>query len=600
MIIPMNKVTVLVSHNSKDDSLKELRELGVMHVTPLKTIPSEKGFRIEEEIQAINKTLVYLPSNPEKKHKPFVKPVHDLSLEIHDLQKKKEELQVYKEECLGQLDWYENWGKLLLASLNKITESGLYIRFYSASSSFLKTIRKDKNIFIVNKNKSIVRLIYISKDADDRLNLKEEILPDMEYKEVEDEIKRVENDIAKIDKKLIELSGSRIQLEEYKKELFTNLEFEKVRSGMADEELFCYLQGFVPKNDVAAVKKKADENGWAYLIEEPGDEDDIPTWIKNPKWVETIKPVFSLMGTIPGYREFDISVWFLIFFTFFVAMLIADAGYGFIFLIIGILTYPKLKKVNKNLSFLLLTLSAATIVWGTLTGTWFGSPEIASIPFFQQFAIPEISSFNIAKEFSDNQNFIMEFCLLIGVIHLTFAHLIIAFKYLNSLRAVGQLGWIGLVWALYFLAIFLMFSKPMPSFNLLLLGISAGLALLFSNAEKNIGKSIIKAFGVESFFAFILSIISSFSDVVSYLRLFAVGFASVVVAYSFNVMAIGDGINSVGTAITAVLIFIAGHGLNIILGLMAIIVHGIRLNMLEFSGHLNMEWSGYEFKPFKK
>ena len=194
----------------------------------------------------------------------------------------------------------------------------------------------------------------------------------------------------------------------------------------------------------------------------------------------------------------------------------------------------------------------------------------------------------------------MELCLLIGVIHLTFAHLIIAFKYLNSLRAVGQLGWIGLVWALYFLAIFLMFSKPMPSFNLLLLGISAGLALLFSNAEKNIGKSIIKAFGVESFFAFILSIISSFSDVVSYLRLFAVGFASVVVAYSFNEMAIGDGINSIGTGITAVLIFIAGHGLNIILGLMAIIVHGIRLNMLEFSGHLNMEWSGYEFKPFKK
>jgi V/A-type H+-transporting ATPase subunit I len=600
MIIPMKKVTVLVSHISKDDSLKELRELGVMHVTPLKTIPSEKGFLIEEEIQAINKTLMYLPSHPEKKHKPIDKPVQDLALEILDLQKKKEELQVYKEQCLGKLDWYENWGKISLASLEVITEGGLYIRFYSASSSFLKTILEDKNIFIVNQNKNIIRLIYISKDADDRLNLKEEILPDMEYQEVEDEIKRVENDIREIDSKFIELSGNRKQLEEYEKELFKHLEFEKVWSGMADEKLFCYLQGFVPKNDVAAIKKKADENGWAYLIEEPGYEDDVPTLIRNPKWMEIIKPVFSLMGTIPGYREFDISFWFLLFFTFFVAMLIGDAGYGVIFLIIGFLTYPKLKIVNNNLSFLLFTLSVATIAWGTLSGTWFGSPEIANISWFRQFVIPEISSFNIANEYSDNQNFIMEMCLLIGVIHLTFAHLILAFKHLNSLRVVGQLGWIGLVWALYFLAIYLIFSKPMPSYNLLLLGCSAGLALFFSNAERNVVKSIMKAFRVESFFSFILSIISSFSDIVSYLRLFAVGFATVVVAYSFNLMAFGDGINSVGTGITAVLIFIVGHSLNIILALMAIIVHGIRLNMLEFSGHLNMEWSGYEFKPFKK
>jgi V/A-type H+-transporting ATPase subunit I len=432
MIIPMKKVTLLVSGISKDDSLKELRELGVMHVTPLKTIPSEEGFFIEEEIQAINKTLMYLPSHPEKKHKPIDKPVQDLALEILDLQKKKEELLVYKEQCLGKLDWYENWDKVSLASLKVINKGGLYVRFYSASSSFLKTIPEDKNIFIINQNKSIVRLIYITKDADDRLNLKEEILPDMEYIEIENELKRVDKDIAEIDKTFIELSGSRKQLEEYEKELFKHLEFEKVRSGMAEEELFCYLQGFVPKNDVAAVKKKAEVNGWAYLIGEPDYDDDIPTLIRNPKWMEIIKPVFSLMGTIPGYREFDISFWFLLFFTFFVAMLIGDAGYGIIFLIIGFLTYPKLKRVNKNLPFLLFTLSVATVAWGTLSGTWFGSPEIANISWFRQFVIPEISSFNSANEFSDNQNFIMEMCLLIGVIHLTFAHLILAFKHLNS------------------------------------------------------------------------------------------------------------------------------------------------------------------------
>jgi len=95
-----------------------------------------------------------------------------------------------------------------------------------------------------------------------------------------------------------------------------------------------------------------------------------------------------------------------------------------------------------------------------------------------------------------------------------------------------------------------------------------------------------------------IDIISGFSDVVSYLRLFAVGYASVVVAYSFNEMAIGGGINSVLAGVLAAFILIVGHLLNIVLGAMAIIVHGVRLNMLEFSGHLNMEWSGIKYKPF--
>jgi V/A-type H+-transporting ATPase subunit I len=95
-----------------------------------------------------------------------------------------------------------------------------------------------------------------------------------------------------------------------------------------------------------------------------------------------------------------------------------------------------------------------------------------------------------------------------------------------------------------------------------------------------------------------LGVISSFSDIVSYLRLFAVGFATVVVAESFNNMALGGGISGVLSGIAAVLILFLGHTLNILLGCMAVIVHGIRLNMLEFSGHLGMQWSGKKYEPF--
>jgi len=97
-----------------------------------------------------------------------------------------------------------------------------------------------------------------------------------------------------------------------------------------------------------------------------------------------------------------------------------------------------------------------------------------------------------------------------------------------------------------------------------------------------------------------LKIISSFGDIVSYIRLFAVGYASVVLASTFNDMAVSVGFNSIITSLAAALILFLGHGLNIILGFMAVIVHGVRLNMLEFSGQMGMEWSGKEYTPFKE
>ena len=113
--------------------------------------------------------------------------------------------------------------------------------------------------------------------------------------------------------------------------------------------------------------------------------------------------------------------------------------------------------------------------------------------------------------------------------------------------------------------------------------------------QKNIIKGIFTTLGDLP-----LSIVSSFSDIVSYLRLFAVGYASVTVANSFNNMAIGSGIHSILGGLIAALVLFLGHGLNIMLGLMSVIVHGIRLNMLEFSGHLNMQWAGKKYEPFKE
>ena len=118
--------------------------------------------------------------------------------------------------------------------------------------------------------------------------------------------------------------------------------------------------------------------------------------------------------------------------------------------------------------------------------------------------------------------------------------------------------------------------------------------LFFSNPQKNILKGVL-----HTLVDMPLKVISSFSDIVSYLRLFAVGYASVIVASSFNDMALEIGFGSILSSALAALVLFLGHAINITLGLMAVVVHGVRLNMLEFSGHLNMQWSGKIYKPFK-
>ncbi|MCK4447359.1 MAG: V-type ATP synthase subunit I, partial [Candidatus Marinimicrobia bacterium] len=382
----------------------------------------------------------------------------------------------------------------------------------------------------------------------------------------------------------------------YQEKIKKRYEFANVEYGMENEESISYLQGFCPEESTDIIKKEADKESWGYVFEEPDDLSEVPTLIKNPRWIKIIDPIFKFMGTVPGYQEYDISMWFLIFFSLFFAMLIGDAGYGFIFIVLTLWVRRKMPKAPSEPFVLMYILGGATVVWGLLSGTWFGLERIAQIPFLKKCIIPSISSFDLSKHsFNDNQNFMMHLCFLIGAIHLTVAHLTSALRNKKSLRALSQIGWIGIVWSLYFLAETLVLRHEFPKMAKWSLLIGFFLALVFSNPQKNIIKGIASTLG-----SLPLDIIGGFSDVVSYLRLFAVGYATVMVAYSFNTMALGNGINNIISGFIAAFILFLGHGLNIILGAMSIVVHGIRLNMLEFSGHLGLEWSGKEYKPFKE
>jgi V/A-type H+-transporting ATPase subunit I len=325
------------------------------------------------------------------------------------------------------------------------------------------------------------------------------------------------------------------------------------------------------------------------MLEEPPNDHDVPTLVKNPRWLGMVEPVFSFMGTVPGYKEYDVSFWFLMSLSVFFAMLVGDGGYGLLFLVGTMLARRRFKSAASQPFSLLYVFSAATVLWGLITGNWFGVAHLSEFPLLSRFVVPALNSY------SQDQNFMIQLCFTLGAVHLSIAHIIRGLRFIGTVRALGELGWICILWFLYYAAGHLVLGKPLPGFGLYLVLAGFLLTSLFTNPKRSFVKASLLTMADLP-----LSIIRSFSDLVSYLRLFAVGYATFVVAMSFNEMAASLEGNPFLSVAGAALIVVLGHGINIAMAAMAVLVHGIRLNVLEFSTHLEMTWSGRKYAPFRK
>jgi len=373
----------------------------------------------------------------------------------------------------------------------------------------------------------------------------------------------------------------------------------------ADEKL-CWLTGFVPTEMVSRVQTEAKTHGWGILVRDPDIDDAVPTQVRNPKAIRIIQPVFDLLGTVPGYRELDTSFWFLIFFTLFFAMIIGDGGYGAILLFGSIRAAVKSRKAESGIGgglILFLVLSIATVIWGALTGNWFGYAPFAELPVLRLFVIEPLAASNPASTMN-----IQWLCFVIGTVHLSIAHtwkLFRGFTRRPRVRALTDLGMLSMVLGLYFLVLQLVLDSqrfPMPSVALKMIVGGFLAVVLFSNQEEGRNFFVGAAKGLSGIITIALDSISAFSDIISYIRLFAVGLASLAIAQSFNGMAIGinESIGGIGGPVAAAVVLFLGHTLNLAMGALSVIVHGVRLNMLEFSGHLGMEWTGVAYAPFQK
>ena len=602
MIVKMKKVSLVILDSTREQSLERLRNLGVVHIE--KENKSNETLNSLMEKKAFFEKCIYSLPKPKKDKGKSVSVKSDfaeaekLAIEINKTLEKMHGLEDEKEKNRKDFSTLAPWGDFDPSYVSALEKSGISLKFYVLAKEQFETLPTDIKYIKVNKIKETVYIVavFLKGETPVEVNGEKVVLPSIGIKQLSESIKNKDDEIIKLKKELENLAEKKEVLLEGLKELKVTFEFESVNAEMNIEDQFSYVSGYIPANLADKLKEAAAANNWAILIRDPGIEDNPPTLLKNNKFTEFIKPLFSFLEVTPGYKEFDISLFFLIFFIPYTAMIIGDAGYGALFFLITLIMRIKIKKFKGRVFGLFLILSLAIISWGTITGNWFGSKTISEIPFIASLTMPEIAAFG-----DSNEN-IKQLVILIGMVQLTLGILVSFIRKMPSLIAFAQIGWLFILYGMYFaVQYFVLGAKSINPVAGLLLLIGFSFLVIFSYQEK--GKNIFKGFlaGLAWSPLTALNCISIFADIISYIRLFAVGLAGWAVASSFNVI-VGNVSNSGGVVgiILGALIALAAHSFNIALSALAVIVHGVRLNMLEFGSKVGMEWTGQPYTPFSK
>lgn len=631
MIVPMKKVSLITLKDKKTETLKKLRKLGILHIEIMES-SSEKLTELSEQISLLQNAVFTLGKEKglEQKEVSLLKTI-ELAREIIALTDEKSSLIAEKAALLIELERLKDWGEIDLDSVKALTEKGISVSFYEMPKKEYEALPDDIKTVKLFADKSSVKFLVLNQNNDLLSSLSDYQLklPQMSTDKMKERITELTNKEKDITEKISSYGIYATSIKEAIKDLEKQVEFETYATGMNEENLsnekdlsIAYFKGYIEAENLENLKITASENSWGLFIEEPTEEDNVPTKLKNNKFVSLIYPLTDFLGTVPGYFEYDISGWFLAFILIFFGIIFGDGGYGIIISAVAAIPIVKSLIAKKPVApaFLLIGLfGLSTILWGTLTCTWFGLTPEQLPQWLKALSIPVISNVYADKLWSlpwtsdgvgltTAQN-LQIFCFTLALVQLIVAHIKGAVRNSKSLKILGDIGSILQLIGIYYIVLSLVVNPQVFSFGLIISGIPVGtvaiiliavgfiLSFVFSNYEGSVIKSILSS--LTNIVSVLLGVVNVFSDIVSYIRLWAVGLAGAAISATVNELA-GPLLGNFMFMILAIILLVFGHGLNMILNVLSVIVHGIRLNTLEFSSHLDMSWSGHKFNPFKE
>ena len=637
MIVPMKKVSLIILGDKKTEALKTLRKLGLLHIE-ITEGSGERLNELRERVSLLESAIFCIGKKKNAEVKDATAPeALSIAQEIASLAEQKKAYRAEQIALNTELDRLKNWGDIAPDDFKALAEKGIDISLYEMPKAEYEGLSECVKTLCLDKTKSNVKFLIIRSEIEGENEVIESLnpyrleLPSISTAEIRQKMADRNIQIKAIDEKIVSYAGYIESMKNAIKACEKEIEFEVYATGMADENLSAngknnisvvYFSGYIEAENLDRLKQTAKDNSWGLLVEEPCEDDNVPTKLKNNKFVSLIYPLTDFLGTVPGYFEYDISAWFLLFILIFFGIIFGDGGYGLLICAVAAIPIIKSLVYKKTVSpaFLLVGLfGLSTVIWGTLTCTWFGLSAEQLPVWLKGLSIPVISNVYADKIWSlpwtsdgvgltTSQN-LQIFCFTLALIQLTVAHIKGAVRNRRTVKMLGDIGSILQLIGIYYLVLSLVVNAEVFSFGLIIGGIPIGtvaialiavgfcLSFVFSNYEGSIIKSILSS--LTNIVSVLLGVVNMFSDIVSYIRLWAVGLAGAAISATVNELA-GPLLGNFMFMILAIILLGFGHGLNMILNILSVIVHGIRLNTLEFSSHLNMSWSGHKFKPFEE
>lgn len=611
MIVKMKKLTFLVYHREYEEFLHRLQELGVMHIEggALAEGQSDAVSADMAELRRVDALLKQMENLPadKKSAEPQVPDTtsadrtlsSDSIATLESLFARQADLASREKELAEQVETLTPWGEFDPNEVNKqMAAASCEMHFYTASTkAFKKEIAPNFPVEAINEVKGLTYFVAITRGEEQNIPATAVTLPEASLSALRAEHESINAQLATLNAQLSTTAATqRADLEAYREQLQSRMNFDTVRFGTetaADDHLMV-LRGWIPAKDKDKMQAAFADSGAWFEIADPQPDDDIPVCLKNNRFFKLFE-MFTELYMLPKYNELDLTPFLAPFYILFFGLCLGDSGYG-LFITLGVLAIKFFKKdLSQSLKAamnLLLILGLSAFFCGLLSGAFFGfNLYDLNVPFFDRIGQ--------AVHLDNSQMFNLS--LILGFIQIIFGMCLKAYNrtiQFGFRYALATIGWMMVILSLAVVLLLPAYSGIAKWFTI------AGFVLAFcynspERYEKNPATGFLINVGTGLWDAYNTAT-GMLGDMLSYVRLFALGLSGGILATVFDSLATGlapD--NAILGPIVMVLIFVVGHALNMFMNVLGAFVHPMRLTFVEFFKNAGYEGGGSAYTPFK-